>query len=820
MSSPSSSVLRGYLGPALLALLVSIAPRPAAAFINYFWQSGVSGSADDPSKWTPSGIPGFSDNLRFEVSGTYTVTYPATVPQSANLVCGIGNVTWSMASPHTTGGVFVDLPNLSNSLTMNSGSLTMDFLQLGASGRVTTMTLTNAGILTPGAVIHSKGINNPDSPSFGDHIGHDGITELDIVGGSHYFSDQVGSSWPLMIGVQPSAAATVNVAGVSTGPLHYSQLTVGTNGIIVGVSGVANLFAQNGGSIDCAGQIIVARDPTASGYVNVGPVAGLGSSSLNAQSDLLIGNNDIGPEAGHGEVIVKDRSSVTVGGHTVVGDPDDTVDPASVLRVLQGGTFTATNGLRVWPTSGIALDLQGGITRLTGGQLRWPANKLLTVSSTTGTPQLWISNGDTNIAPSTAALQAQLTVGGTGNGTLFVTHAGTIFPMGLGSMSVGDQAGSTGTVDVDTTATLSSGGPINVGVHGTGTMNVLGGGLVDVGTGAVGVAAGSVGTVLVSGSGSTLQVRDNLWIGGGFGGVGGTGSLTVDANATLSVLHVNGVNPALVTVYPAVGTFTLRNGGHLATTGTLDDRGNTLLDGGAIQALDINIPSTGTFGGQGTATLSVGIGTSGRIDPHSSADVIGTIGVTGSLQQFPLGHYVADLRAPGAGGGDLVTFTGTAALDGTLDLRTASGFVNHAGDTYTILTCSSRTGTFANVTWNGGPLAGNGTVVYDAAAVRVVLAGGTGVEATQGVSELYFAPAGNRSTLSFALGLPKEARVDATLYDVSGREVGTLFDGSLGAGRHTLTSAGAASSGVYFARATIRFEGRTVVRTARTVLVR
>lgn len=821
-TTPPSTILR-HVWPALVVLLVAAAPPPVAATIHFNWLTGTSGAVDDPSKWNPVGVPGAADILRFETPGTYTVTFPSTVPQSASVVCGIGNVTWSPTILHTTGGVFVDLPNGSNSLTMNGGQLDVDFLQLGGSGHFTSMTLANSGSpLATGAIFRSKGINNPTSPSFGDHIGHDGITELNIVGGSRYFSDQVGSSWPMEIATRSTAAATVSIAGFSTGPIRFSQLNVGTNGLTVGAAGVANLFATNGGSITCAGPMMVARDQTASGYVNIGPDAGLGTSTLNAQSDLLIGSN-LGIEAGHGEVIVKNHAQVTVGGHTVIGDPDNVVDKQSVLRVLQGGTFTAANGIRVWPTSGVALDLQGGVSRLTGGEFRWPASKALTVSSTTGTPELWISNGTSNIGPSTPAFNAQLSVGGSGVGSLFVTGSGTVFPTGPGAMSVGDLAGSSGTVVVDVSATLSSGGPINVGVHGTGGMQVLAGSFVDVGTGAVGVAAGAVGSVLVSGAGSKLRLRDNLWIGGGFGGVGGTGTTTVDANATLEVLHVNGVNPALITVYPT-GTLTLRNGGRLTTTGTLDSRGTTTLDGGTIEALNIIIPATGTLGGAGAAQLGVGITTSGTIDPHTSVDVVSTIGVFGTLQQFPQSHYVADLRNGGAGGCDFLVLTGAATLAGTLDLRTASGFVGNPGETFTILACGSRTGTFANVTWNGGPLADHATVVYESNAVRIVIPTITGVEtehASQAVTELRFTPTGNHATVSFALNLPTAADVDVTLYDVRGREVASLYEGALGAGRHTLASPGnrAAASGVYFARAVIRSEGRTEVRSARSVVV-
>ncbi|MCA9753920.1 MAG: hypothetical protein KC591_17105 [Gemmatimonadetes bacterium] len=812
--SPSRLNLLPWLLAGTLAL------PPAAHANHYFWASGVSGATDDATKWNPAGVPGWADWFRFTPSGTYTVTFGAGNPLSTGLVALAGNQTWKVNTPHTTGGLWVDFPNNTHSLTINAGSLTTDFVQFGAAGGFSQMTMTNSGALTSGATIHSQGINNPNG-AFGDHLGHDGISEFNIYGGARYYSDQVGGSWPVMIGVQSTAAATVSVAGFSSLPTRYSGLVVGTNGLTVGVSGVGNLFATNGGFVDCAGPLLIAGNQTSSGYVNVGPVATIGTSYVNAQDDLLIGNNGIGDRSGHAELTVNNRAWVTAAGNTVIGDPDNLVDTQCVLRVREGGTFTAMDGIRVWPTSGVALDLQGGVTRITGGQLRWPASKTLTVSSTTGTPELWISNGDTNIAPTIVASQNQLLVGGTGTGHFHVTGAGTVFPMGPGATTIAQSAGSLGSVDVDGGAVLSSGGPFHVGSQGVGSLTIQNGSTVDVGYVQVAPGAAGNGTVHVSGSGSTLTARDNVYVGGGFGGAGGTGTVTVDDSGELRVLQTS-INPALLTVHPS-GTCEILSGGRIVTTGTLDDRGTVNLAGGVVEAGSLNLTSTGNLSGFGQMQLNFGVNTSGRIDPHAATDDVGAFVVTGWWSQFTSGHYVADLRDPGVGGCDLLAVSGVATLGGTLDLRTASGFVGIPGSSFTVLTCGSRTGTFASVTWNGAPLTDQANVVYESNAVRIVIPGDAtdAPEIVDGIAELRFAPANDRGSLAFALELPEAATVRATLFDVRGRKVDDLADGPLAAGRHTLIATSRRlPAGAYFARAEVRMGAATSVRTAHKVWVR
>jgi T5SS/PEP-CTERM-associated repeat protein len=108
--------------------------------------------------------------------------------------------------------------------------------------------------------------------------------------------------------------------------------------------------------------------------------------------------------------------------------------------------------------------------------------------------------------------------------------------------TIGDQAGSTGTVDVlGPGSTLNSTGTSVAGGSGSGTLNITDGGAVNTGTTTIAQNTGSTGTVTVDGSGSQLNDTGTLNVApsgtgvldvtnGGAVNVGGT---TVGPNGTI-----------------------------------------------------------------------------------------------------------------------------------------------------------------------------------------------------------------------------------------------------------------------------------------------
>jgi hypothetical protein len=814
----------------VVALLV-VAPTVAArAAIYYSWSTPTSGSIADPLRWTPSGVPGPLDYAHFGQAGTYSVTFPAAVPQTHLLSCNGGDVTWHLISPHSSTGIEVGNSAGSMTLTMMDGSLSLDYVHLGFAGGFNSLVLTRAaGPATTAATLRSRSRDNPYPGGLGgDYIGWGGIVHLDILAGARYIVEGQGNSWPVEIAATASAAVTVNIAGFSSGPTVGSSLQL-QNGVPlhIGARGVANVFCSNRGNIAASGDVILGRFSGASGYVTIGP-ATVGSASLVAAQNLWIGNNDVQQlSAGHGELTVRDRGLVRVAGQMVIGDVDNPSSQSSVLRVAQGGIVVMEGGLRVWPTDGPGLDLRGGVTRLAGGQLYWPVSKRLTVSSTVGTPELWISNGISNIGPWVHSPHQQLVVGRSGSGRLWVTRPGTVLRVGSGEVALADSAGGFGKVVIDSSAVFTSDlCTILVGVRGAGEFTVRGGSLAEVGWMALGTTVGSSGLVTATGAGSRMQVLDRLWVGGDLNwSSGGGATVTVDSSATFELV-ADDPSSALAWIFTG-GTVLVKNGGLLSVPGMISNQGGIGLDGGEIVANTVSQWPTGLLDGSGR--IAGDVSNNGAIQPLAGLDPFGVIEVDGSFTQLQAGHITIDLGAPEGSQCDRLAVSGAAALAGTLHLFTRESFVGDPGDAYTILTAGSLSGTFAAVTWNGAPLDGQALVLYGDDSVRVVIPGdptGVGDDSDGTPSALRFAAVAAGAAhggLRFDLELPAAADVEVRVFDVRGREVASVRAGSLAAGRHRLAApAGERTlpSGVYVARAVVRQGGRATVLTARTLVVR
>ena len=134
-----------------------------------------------------------------------------------------------------------------------------------------------------------------------------------------------------------------------------------------------------------------------------------------------------------------------------------------------------------------------------------------------------------------------LSVGGSGNGTLNISGGATVndtymsYPLYSGGIGMG--RGSTGRVTVDGAgSTWTSRNGIAVGGHGSGTLEITGGGSV-AGSGSFGICIGyeadSTGVVTVSGADSTLT-SDNLLV----VGESGSGTLNIADGGSVVVGNV------------------------------------------------------------------------------------------------------------------------------------------------------------------------------------------------------------------------------------------------------------------------------------------
>ena len=154
------------------------------------------------------------------------------------------------------------------------------------------------------------------------------------------------------------------------------------------------------------------------------------------------------------------------------------------------------------------------------------------------------------------------------------------------------------------------------------------------------------------------------------------------------------------------------NGQTLSKTGDGTMTVNNVLSagGGTVQGLAGTISGSGTVGGD--------LDNSGAtVAPGNSS---GVLAVDGSYTQGSggtLAMEIEGLAGPGEGGHDQLAVTGTASLDGTLDVTPIGGYADPAvrgnSDSFTLLTSTGLSGTFATVNYDGAALdsgghAGNG----------------------------------------------------------------------------------------------------------------
>ncbi len=170
----------------------------------------------------------------------------------------------------------------------------------------------------------------------------------------------------------------------------------------------------------------------------------------------------------------------------------------------------------------------------------------------------------------------------------------------------------------------------------------------------------------------------------------------------LKIVPVSGTvgNTIIDTGMTNAGTVDIQAGTFAPRSAYTQTAGTTLLNGGDISgSVPLNI-SGGSLKGVGTVTVPTVNLNGGQIEPGLSP---GTLQIVGDYVQAIGGTYAVEIGGLTAGTEhDQLTVTdpnqfatGDASLNGTLNVSLVSGFLPTIGDTFTILTADTRTGTFA-----------------------------------------------------------------------------------------------------------------------------
>ncbi len=631
----------------------------------------------------------------FDVDRSSTVTISGAVSNSGQLITNqnnyVGSNTLTVAGTLTntaSGTVTVGNNNnttdvLNAGILANSGTITVGenaTLNLTTAGTDTTsgainlnsstlkisgsnVTLNGTGTVTLSSVTLGPGSNitgasASDTFTNGATIqGFGTISNMGIVNNGKIIANQ---STPLVI--LPSTAGLTNNGTLSV--LTGDTMQIGT-----ATGGALTNFASNtltGGTYSVGGTLQFG----ATGTSIVTDAANISLTGAGAKIVDFSGNN-----------VLTNLATITSAGSLTFGTSYGTFTTA--------GNFTNNGTLSVGAGDKFVVNLADSLTNFSGTTLTGGTYKI------TGTFQFKGANIVTNAANITLS-GANSKISGTGNANglaNFATNAaGASFTLGTGRSftTAGNftnngllTIGSGDTFDVNGSLSNFAGSTLTGGAYNvSGTLQFNGANIV---TNAANITLGSSTAKIVNQSSANALL--------GFTTNTAAGKFTLSGNANLTTNGGSFTNAGLFTVSTG-STFTV-GGSSFNFTQTA---GTTTVDGtlSAASAGSLSLSGGSLFG---SGTVNYGVVDSGVISPGDSVALTGKLGVTGTYSQTGTGAL--DMTIGGTTAGtkyDQLNITGTAALNGALNIALASGYTPAVGNTFDILNASSISGNFSTVT--------------------------------------------------------------------------------------------------------------------------
>ena len=633
-------------------------------------------------------------------SSTGTVTLGQT-----NTITNLGAFTNTAGDFALTTGASLNISGTvdvtGHTLTLTTGGLTE-----GASGTLTAATLTGS---TAGTVALNQANTITNLGTFtntsGDFSLNNGASALGLTG----TVDATGHTIAL-------TAGTLNLTGGSGGHLTASRIELRADAWSVTGAAVTSLpatgvlalaprtvggFTIGSGAGNLTSANILALLPASSidtvqlGNTSTAPTAANSQATTLTLTDALVltGRSANLALFSQGSIIESGAGAVTVA--TLTGASGGTVTLGGSNNVTNLGAFTNTSGDFSLTNTGVlniagTVDVTGHTLTLNTGGLTEGASGLLKATtlagSSTGTVTLNQTNTITNLGAFTnTAGDFALTTGASLNisGTVDVTgHTLTLTTGGLtegasGTLTAATLTGSTaGTVALNQANTITNLGTFtntsgDFSLNNTGNLNIAG--TVDVTGHTLTLNTGG----LTEGPSGTLKAATLT------GGTSGTA--TLDQTNTVANLG---------TFTNTAGDFTLKTGGVLNVSGTVDVTGHTLtLITAGLTESALGIINAGTLAGSTTGTVTLGqtntianlgtfTNTSGdfSLKTGNSLNIAGTVDITGhtltlttgGLTEGPLGLLKADTLTGST--------TGTVTLGQTNTIANLGTFTNTAGD--------------------------------------------------------------------------------------------------------------------------------------------
>jgi hypothetical protein len=665
-------------------------------FVNQGALTKTAGTGDGITRITggfnnSGSVTVMSGELRLEGGGTHTGTFSAAaggqlgfdggshnISGGGAAIGGAGTIEFGGGTANVSGGMYA----VTGTTLISGGSN-----HLIASG--VTVTGVGALMISGGSFALSSGemIMAPSylqtGGTFGgaDTVSVSGVTELH--GGTLGGSGTINANGGLVITsdstILLAETRTLNnaAAGMWTGAFSFNNQASATfrnrptgtfaiatsadffNGNFVNVGALTNTPATGAG---------VTRITAA--FNNSGSV-----TVMSGELDLENGGTHTGSFVADGSGVVAFQGGVhnVTGGSAAIGGTG-TIDFAGGTVNLNGGTYDVTGTTRVSGGSTHTIAAPVTVTHL--GALLIAAGRLV------------LNSGEMITVP------AYLQSGGTLDGSDSVTVSGTLEWHG-GSMAGSGATNAAGglTITTDTTVGLTDSRTLNNAGMGTWSgafnFNNFGAGrLINL----------PAGTLTIATSADFLN--GNLTNQGTLIKTTGTGDGTTRVTGAMT-------NSGVVDI----------QAGKLEVDNYTQSAGVTRLSGGILSSAAPIAINGGRLEGNGMV-IGGKLVNAAEVSPGVSAP--GSISVAGAYEQGPAGRLTIQLGGlTPASQFDRLTVSGAAALDGTLAVSLANGFVPTLGDSFEVMTFASHTGQFAATT---GLVTGIGLgfrPIIDATSVRL-----------------------------------------------------------------------------------------------------
>jgi outer membrane autotransporter protein len=565
-----------------------------------------------------------------------------------------------------------------------------------------------------------------------------------------------------------SAPAAADTAFIDTTTPHAATVNGGTasiTGLTVGFNQTGTLTILNGG--------VVADQNGGIGYnaASNGTVTVTGANSLwSSSSFLTVGNS------GSGTLAISSGATVT-DNNAIIGS---IANSSGIVTVDGSGSSWATNIQLSVGSSGT-----GALTISNGGQVSFLNSLIGEMAGGVGTVTVTGAGSALNADPAAGGL----TIGGSGTGTLRILNGAQANDV-LGIVGAG--AGSVGSVVVDgsgsTWTNTAVANSLIVGDHGSGSLSISNGGVVNAGNATIGKSAGGSGAVTVDGANSiwtntqliigafgsgTLTISNGGLVtttGGGVsiaGQAGSTGVLNIGAAAGTTPVAPGTLSQTFVQFGPGAGTLnfnhtasgfvfsspmsgsgtinqfageTILTADSSAFSGPTNVTGGRLAVNGSLSGSVVTVSGGGVLGGIGSVG-AIAANTGGIVAPGNS---IGTLNVGGNVVFGSGSIYQVEVNA--AGQSDKLVAGGTATIGGAT-VQVLAGAGNYSPSTsYTILNATGGvSGTFAGVTSNLAFL--NPSLTYGVGSVSLTLARNSTSFSSVGVTPNQIAASGGIESL-------------------------------------------------------------------------